>query len=82
MLNLFLRATVKLERVVKFKNNLGGNYLDTKSKKFKGDSKLNEQCNQPIKVGDPYFSILSKILNLLKHKEKFCILKDLKYYWE
>lgn len=41
MMNLFLRATVKLERFVKLKEkNIEGNDLGTNSKKFKGDSEL------------------------------------------
>lgn len=81
MMNLFLRATIKLERFVKFKNNLGGNYLGTMSKKFKGDSELTEQSNQSRKGRDHYFLVLNKILNVLMHKGKFYTLKDLQYYW-
>lgn len=40
MMNLFLRATVKLERFVKKKKNLEGNNLSTNSKKFKEDPEL------------------------------------------
>lgn len=39
MMNLFLRASVELERFVQLKN-LEGNHLGINSKKFKGDPEL------------------------------------------
>lgn len=49
MTNLFLRATVKLERFIKLKN-LEGNNLGINSKKFEGDPEL-EYVSNPLGPG-------------------------------